>query len=79
MKRGLRQRLACIETEARALARSGKFHSFSSIEMALLTRGFPEAHKIFANRWSQAELDRLCQQAQRGAVRLDEAGSIQKS
>jgi hypothetical protein len=79
MKRGLRQRLACIETEARVLARSGKFHSFSSIEMALLSRGFPEAHKVFANRWSQSEVDRLCQQAQRGAARSDEAGSLQRS
>jgi hypothetical protein len=79
MRRGLRQRLACIETEARVLARSGKFQSFSSIEMALLTRGFQEAHKVFANRWSQAEVDRLCQQAQGRAARAEQAGSLQKS
>jgi len=79
MRRGLRQRLACIETEARVLARSGKFQSFSSIEMALLTRGFQEAHKVFANRWSQAEVDRLCQQAQRHAKQPDEAGSFLES
>jgi hypothetical protein len=44
--------------------------------MALLTRGFQEAHKVFANRWSQAEVDRLCQQAQRRAAQSDEAGSF---
>ena len=63
MKTGLRQRLARIETEARALARSGEFGSFTSIERVLLTRGFQEAPKVFANRWTQAEVDRLCHQA----------------
>ena len=63
MKTGLRQRLARIETEARALARSGDFGSFTSIERALLIRGFQEAPKIFANRWTQSEVDRLCHQA----------------
>jgi hypothetical protein len=68
MRRGLQQRLARIETEARTLARSGEHRSFNSIEMILLARGFQEAHKIFANRWSQSELDRLCHQAQRDAA-----------
>jgi hypothetical protein len=70
MKPDTRERLARIETEARNLARSGNHHSFSSIKMQLLTRGYPEANKVFANRWTQYELDRLCRQAQdiRGAA-----------
>jgi hypothetical protein len=64
MKPDARERLARIETEARTLARSGNYRSFTSIKMLLLARGYLEAHKIFANRWAQFELDRLCQQAQ---------------
>jgi len=69
MKAGLRQRLARIETEARALASSGEFGSFTSIERVLLTRGYQEAPKVFANRWTQAEVDRLCRQAKAGPAR----------
>jgi hypothetical protein len=68
MTAGLRERLARIETEARSLARSGDFGSFLSIERAMLTRGFREAPKVFANRWTQSEVDRLCQLARRRAA-----------
>jgi hypothetical protein len=54
---------ARIETVARKLARSGRYEGFSSIEMALLTRGYPQMPKVFANRWTQSELDRLCKLA----------------
>jgi hypothetical protein len=64
MKTETRERLARIETEARTLARSANHSSFSSIEMLLIARGYSEAHKVFANRWTLCELDRLCQQAQ---------------
>lgn len=64
MKPDTRERVARIETKARTLARSGNHHSFSSIRNALLAEGHPEALKVFANRWTQHELDRLCQQAQ---------------
>jgi len=63
MHRGMRERLARIETEARTLARSGKFHSATAIEMALLAAGYVEAQKIFANRWTRSEIDRLCELA----------------
>jgi len=63
MKPDMRDRLARIETEARTLARSGNHYGFSSIKNLLLTRGYPEANKVFANRWTQSELDRLCKQA----------------
>jgi hypothetical protein len=63
MKRELQERFACIETEARKLARSGQHRGSHSIEMALLARGYRDAPKIFANRWTQYELDRLCEQA----------------
>jgi len=63
MKPDTRERLARIETAARTLARSGKHPGFSSIKNLLLTHGYPEADKVFANRWTRSELDRLCQQA----------------
>lgn len=63
MKENKHGRMAQIETEARSLARSGNYHDFSSIEALLIIGGYPEARKLFANRWTQGELDRLCQQA----------------
>ena len=63
MARGFHERLAHIETEARKLARTGQHRSYRSIEMALLGEGYREALKVFANRWTQCELDRICQQS----------------
>jgi hypothetical protein len=63
MRRGYLEQLARIETEARKLARSDEHQGSSSIEMALLIRGYREAPKLLANRWTQYELDRLCEQA----------------
>ena len=63
MKRGIRDRLANVETEARKLARSGEHRGFASIQAALLERGFTEAVAVFRNRWTRSELDRLCDQA----------------
>jgi hypothetical protein len=73
MKQGTRERLAQIETEARVLARSGKYLSSRSIQRVLLTQGFCEAHKVFANLWTQSELDRLCEQARRHAGEIGRA------
>jgi hypothetical protein len=55
--------LAAIETEARRLARSGQYQGFGSIQMALMVRGFTKVPKVFANRWTCSELDRLCERA----------------
>ena len=63
MKVGKLDRRARIESEARRLARSGEYRSFRSIYLALVARGFEEAAKVFANRWTCSELDRLCEQA----------------
>jgi hypothetical protein len=63
MKRKLQERFARIETEARKLAHSGQHRWSHSIEMALLARGYRDAPKVFANRWTQYELDRLYEQA----------------
>jgi hypothetical protein len=57
-----RQRLAAIETEARAMARSGKYGDFLLIR-ALMRDRYPEAQKLFMNRWLQEELNRICEQA----------------
>jgi hypothetical protein len=62
-KAGKRERLAYIESEARALARTGDHKDFSSIEMLFLIRGYQEARKLFANLWTQEELNRICRQA----------------
>jgi hypothetical protein len=63
MKRGQIERVAQIETEARKMARSGAYHNASSIESVLVEMGYPEARKLFANRWTHSELNRLCDQA----------------
>jgi hypothetical protein len=57
--------LAEIETEARRLARSGQYQGFGSIQTALKARGFTKAPRVFANRWTCSELDRLCERALR--------------
>ena len=57
--------LARIETQARALARSGKYRSHVAIRNVLEASGFELTAKIFDNRWSQTEIDRLCHQARR--------------
>jgi hypothetical protein len=63
MRRSMWNRLARIETEARRLARSGNYQSFESIEQALLIDGYCETPKLFRNRWTQLELNRICQEA----------------
>jgi hypothetical protein len=64
MKRKIQDQRAEIETQARKLARSGKYHGFEPIETILLAQGFKQVHKVFANRWTRFELDRLCKLAQ---------------
>jgi hypothetical protein len=59
----MRERLALIETEARKLARSGQHLTSDTIRIALLEQGFEEASKVLSNRWTQSELDRLCEQS----------------
>jgi hypothetical protein len=64
--------LARIESEARTLARSGNYLSARSIEAALAEKGFLETARVFRNRWTCSELDRLCQQAmQEGALQRE--------
>jgi hypothetical protein len=63
IRREVRERAERIETEARRLARSGQHQGFSSIQFALAARGYREAPKVLANRWTQYELDRICAQA----------------
>lgn len=60
---GTVESFARIETEARRLARSGKYQSFISIELTLLARGYRDAPRVFANPWTRHELDRICEQA----------------
>jgi hypothetical protein len=55
-------RHARIETEARRLARSGVHYNHNSVRAVLLSQGFSESHKVFANRWTCSELDRICEQ-----------------
>jgi hypothetical protein len=69
MKSSKLERFAKIETEARKLARSGDYHDFASIQVALLERGFAEAAWVSRNRWTCFELDRLCEQARFASLR----------
>jgi hypothetical protein len=64
MKVNKQGRRAYLESEARSLARSGNHRNFRTIETLLIVGGYPEARKLCANRWTQGELDRICQQAQ---------------
>ena len=68
-------RLARIETEARRLARSGKYWGYASIQAALQKEDFVEASPTFWNSWTCSELDRLCEQAMRENQTLEAAGA----
>jgi hypothetical protein len=57
------ERLAQIETEARRMARSGVYVEYSAIQWRLEERGFSDAHRLFKNPWTRAEIDRLCRLA----------------
>jgi hypothetical protein len=67
-KKDLQERVNRIETQARRLAQSGQYKDFSSIEMQLLAQGHREASIVFANRWTQSEVDRLCERARISAL-----------
>jgi hypothetical protein len=55
--------LARIETQVRSMARSGKYRSHVEIRNALERAGVELTAQIFKNRWSQTEIDRLCDRA----------------
>jgi len=57
------ERLAQIETEARRMARSGVYMEYSAILRRLEERGYRDAHRVFKNPWTRAEIDRLCRLA----------------
>ena len=63
MQKVMVEQLARIETEARTLARSGKYFSHKAIRLALVAQGFAETPRLFRNPWTCSELDRLCQQS----------------
>ena len=63
------ERVAQIETEARRLARSGVYMEYSAIRRHLQERGYTEAERIFKNRWTQAEISRLCRLAHQELVK----------
>jgi len=54
--------LAQIETTARELARNGEHTDWRSVQQMIVESGYPEARKLFANPWTQAEISRLCRQ-----------------
>lgn len=54
------ERYAGIETKARQYARSGYHRDYKTIEALLVERGYPEARKVFANLWTQHEINRMC-------------------
>jgi hypothetical protein len=61
------QDLARVETEARTLARSGRYRGYVEIKRELESRGLPAVARIFINAWSRAEVDRLCRHARASA------------
>ena len=70
MRRNLAQRYAQIETEARMLAWSGNYRTATAIERALVAKGYQEAAKLFTNRWTHSELERLCGEASRRKAKI---------
>ncbi len=54
------ERYAWIETKARQYARSGNYLNYKAIEAVLIEKGYPEARKLFANLWTQHEVNRTC-------------------
>jgi hypothetical protein len=63
MHAGRSELTAYIETEARALARSGKYRGHREIQRILMEMDYASARKVFQNRWTQSELDRICHNA----------------
>jgi hypothetical protein len=66
MKLGLQDRLGRIETAARTLARSGRYLRSDPIEKVLLSQDTNlqlEIRKLFSNKWTRSEIDRLCDRA----------------
>jgi hypothetical protein len=61
--RGYLARRAQIETKARQYAHSGYHSDFSTIEARLIKAGYQGTRKLFANPWTQQELNRICRQA----------------
>jgi hypothetical protein len=79
MRCAKQERVAQIETEARKLARSGAHYNARSIETVLVAMGYPEARKLFANRWTHSEVNRLCDQAIRLQEHIGSAGALQSA
>jgi hypothetical protein len=53
--------LAQIETKARRLAHSGAYREFSVIRRQLeKTEDCDDLELVFRNRWTQSEINRLC-------------------
>jgi hypothetical protein len=66
MKLGLQDRLGRIETAARTLARSGRYLGSTPIERVLLAQDASlqaEIRRLFSNKWTRSEIDRLCDRA----------------
>jgi hypothetical protein len=64
MRRNFDQR-ALIETKALKLAWSGEHQSFASIKAVLQRQGYEGVDRLFANRWTRSELDRICEKARK--------------
>jgi hypothetical protein len=62
-----------LQSRAKALAASGRFERWQSIEFELkFIEGLPEAHVLLAGRRIRKALDILCQQARSGSPVPDE-------
>jgi hypothetical protein len=73
-----RDTLAKIETEARALARSGHYRGFRAVQHQLIVSGYSEAEQLFQNRWQQVEIDRICELSYASGLRQTATAANQR-
>jgi hypothetical protein len=66
MRRSHCEEMARVETESRAMARSGIYRSHVEIRNVLAERR-EATTKVFGNLWSRTEIDRLCRLARTSA------------
>ena len=63
-----KERAEFIDQEADAMARSGKYTDWLSIEHALRHQGYPEARQILDDQFRRQELNQMCRQARESAA-----------
>jgi hypothetical protein len=70
-----KERAEFIDREADAMARSGKYADWLSIEHALRHQGYPEARQVLDDQFRRKELNEMCHQARESNTAPGNGGS----